>query len=97
VHQQAPPRSEQLQQRGDLLRFRRRRHHLLVRQEGEAARQMPRGAIPKLNDGPVRALPSPPATPDDLPFVVAADFYSHQRYLIAALRDERLWRLDRRV
>ena len=34
-HQQAPPGSKQLQQSGDPLRFRRRRHPLLVGQEGD--------------------------------------------------------------
>jgi hypothetical protein len=43
---------------------------------------------------PVRALPGPPCRPDDIPFVVETDLYRHQRHLTAALRVERLWRLE---
>jgi hypothetical protein len=62
--------------------------------ELHGGRQMPRSAIPKLKDGESEPYRIRPATPDDLPFVVETDVHSHQRYLVAALRDERLWRLE---
>jgi hypothetical protein len=62
--------------------------------EFQGVRQMARSAIPKLNDGQSEPYRVRPAIPDDLPFVVETDLYSHQRYLVAAVRDERLWRLE---
>jgi hypothetical protein len=62
--------------------------------ELDGARQMPRSAIPKLADGQSEPYRVRPAALDDIPFVVETDLHSHQRYLVAALRDERLWRLE---
>jgi len=62
--------------------------------ELEGACRMPHSAIPKLKEGQAEPYRLRPATPDDLPFVVETDLHSNQRYLIAALRDERLWRLE---
>jgi len=62
--------------------------------EFTGARLMPRSSIPKLQDGQSEPYRVRPANPDDLPFVVETDLHSHQRYLITALRDEPLWRLE---
>jgi GNAT superfamily N-acetyltransferase len=57
-------------------------------------RVMPRYAVPPLKEGESEPFRFRPATLEDLPFVVEVDRHGRGRYLVSAVRDEALWRLE---
>ena len=60
----------------------------------DAARVAYRVNVPNLNDGEPETLLFRPAETGDLPFVMAMYEQSAARSLVAAVRDEALWRFD---
>jgi GNAT superfamily N-acetyltransferase len=60
----------------------------------QGGRSMQRSAVPKLPDGQTEPYRVRDATPDDLPFILELDELRRKRYLLTAVRDVPLWRLE---
>ncbi len=52
------------------------------------------GSVPKLKEGDEESFTVRPATESDLPFIAETDAAGRGRYLVSAVRDEPIWRLD---
>ena len=62
--------------------------------EHNTGRVLARFEVPKLADGKTEPYHVRPATPEDVPFIAEVDRQSRDRYLVTAVRDETLWRLE---
>ena len=62
--------------------------------EHNTGRVLARFEVPKLAEGKTEPYHVRPATPEDVPFIAEVDRQSRDRYLVTAVRDEPLWRLE---
>jgi hypothetical protein len=62
--------------------------------EHDTGRLLPRYAVPKLGNDATEPYTVRAATPDDVPFIAEVDRLSRDRYLVTAVRDEKLWRFE---
>jgi Acetyltransferase (GNAT) domain len=62
--------------------------------EHNTGRVLARYEVPKLTEGKAEPYHVRPARPDDVPFIADVDRQGRDRYLVTAVRDETLWRLE---